>query len=200
MPCPSCPLCSGAPKTRHFTSYKQATDHELLTRSSRQLDAPGNSGVHFQYSEIVQAPALAGGGGEIYRKGGVNSLAGAPLTPTASRASVLARARTPEKISFVETSIEAINPLPKHRLITRPLLFSLRYRRLSLKSPFSVCARPVRARKEDVRCDRSSHCSATRPPGSAAVLRRSSRSLPPACPRPARRFPRCEQSHATSPN
>src|ERR1700738_1923303 len=31
MPCPSCPLCSGAPKTRHFTSYKQATDHALLT-------------------------------------------------------------------------------------------------------------------------------------------------------------------------
>src|SRR5437588_8465405 len=33
MPCPSCPLCSGVPKTRHFTSYKQATDHELRTRS-----------------------------------------------------------------------------------------------------------------------------------------------------------------------
>src|SRR5882757_8155276 len=31
MPCPSCPLCSRAPKTRHFTSYKQATDHELRT-------------------------------------------------------------------------------------------------------------------------------------------------------------------------
>jgi alkylhydroperoxidase family enzyme len=31
MPCPSCPLCSGVPKTRHFTSYKQATDHARLT-------------------------------------------------------------------------------------------------------------------------------------------------------------------------
>ena len=28
---PIVPLCSGAPKTRHFTSYKQATDHALLT-------------------------------------------------------------------------------------------------------------------------------------------------------------------------
>jgi len=33
MPCPSCPLCSGAPKTRHFTSYKHTTDHALLTPS-----------------------------------------------------------------------------------------------------------------------------------------------------------------------
>src|SRR5437762_14289284 len=31
MPCPSCPLCTRAPKTRHFTSYKQATHHELRT-------------------------------------------------------------------------------------------------------------------------------------------------------------------------
>src|SRR5260370_7077616 len=31
MPCPSCPLCSRAPKTRHFTSYKHTTDHALLT-------------------------------------------------------------------------------------------------------------------------------------------------------------------------
>src|SRR5260221_6063782 len=35
MPCPSCPLCSRAPKTRHFTSYKQATHHELRTNISR---------------------------------------------------------------------------------------------------------------------------------------------------------------------
>ncbi|MGQ0685873.1 helix-turn-helix domain-containing protein, partial [Bradyrhizobium sp.] len=34
MPCPSCPLCSGAPKTRHFTSYKQATDHALPTKNT----------------------------------------------------------------------------------------------------------------------------------------------------------------------
>ena len=31
MPCPSCPLCSGHSETRHFTSYKHATDHQLLT-------------------------------------------------------------------------------------------------------------------------------------------------------------------------
>src|SRR5713101_10030375 len=37
MPCPSCPLWSRAPKTRHFTSYKQATDHELRTAPN----APG---------------------------------------------------------------------------------------------------------------------------------------------------------------
>src|SRR6266700_3662252 len=37
MPCPSCPLCSRAPKTRHFTSYKQATDHALLTFGATDL-------------------------------------------------------------------------------------------------------------------------------------------------------------------
>src|SRR5712691_10931049 len=37
MPCPSCPLWSRAPKTRHFTSYKQATDHELRTIEARRL-------------------------------------------------------------------------------------------------------------------------------------------------------------------
>src|SRR5882672_6816469 len=42
MPCPSCPLCSRAPKTRHFTSYKQATDHELLTARNDDVDAPRN--------------------------------------------------------------------------------------------------------------------------------------------------------------
>src|SRR5216683_5922716 len=34
---PVIPLCSGAPKTRHFTSYKQATVHALLTAKSWSL-------------------------------------------------------------------------------------------------------------------------------------------------------------------
>src|SRR2546427_582402 len=37
MPCPSCPLCSGALKTRHFTSYKHTTDHALLTQGRLPL-------------------------------------------------------------------------------------------------------------------------------------------------------------------
>src|SRR5712672_1775688 len=47
MPCPSCPLCSRAPKTQHFTSYKQATDHELRTKSARFL-APRLNPPHAQ--------------------------------------------------------------------------------------------------------------------------------------------------------
>ena len=50
MPCPSCPLWSGQPETRHFTSYKQATDHALRTgrkrpycRSSRRMAALGKA-------------------------------------------------------------------------------------------------------------------------------------------------------------
>jgi hypothetical protein len=44
MPCPSCPLCSGTPKTRHFTSYKQATDDALLTGWISNLAALGTLG------------------------------------------------------------------------------------------------------------------------------------------------------------
>src|SRR6266851_3891291 len=46
MPCPSCPLCSRAPKTRHFTSYKQATDHELRTGANPPVD---RSTVYFAF-------------------------------------------------------------------------------------------------------------------------------------------------------
>ena len=117
------------------------------------------------------------------RKGGGNPSVSASLTGEAESV------KTAEKISLVAASIRATKLLPNDRRAVPPLLFSLRYRRLSPKSPFSLCARPFRARKEEVSCDRSSHCSATRPPGSAAALRRSSRSLPPACRRPARSFP-----------
>ncbi|MGY3191077.1 hypothetical protein ACVIWU_000443 [Bradyrhizobium sp. USDA 4509] len=66
MPCPSCPPCSGAPKTRHFTSYKQATDHELSVRHDN-LTRRANR----RHSSIIQKsrrrpslrgyrPALAG--------------------------------------------------------------------------------------------------------------------------------------------
>jgi nitrate/nitrite transporter NarK len=50
MPCPSCPLCSGAPKTRHFTSYKHTTDHALLTGAAAGIAAVnsiGNLGGYF---------------------------------------------------------------------------------------------------------------------------------------------------------
>src|SRR5438552_8726706 len=50
MPCPSCPLCSRAPKTRHFTSDKQATDHELRTkpicRVDRMVEPPHHRGPY----------------------------------------------------------------------------------------------------------------------------------------------------------
>ena len=144
-----------------------------------QLDASGNSGVHFQYSEIVRAPGLAG---RYYRKGRGNPSAGASLAQMASRASVVARAKTPEKISFVVASIEAINPLPNDRLTTRPLLFSLRYRRLSPKSPFSLRARPFRARKEDV------HAT-----GPVIAPQRARENRPPSC---ADRRDRCRQPAA----
>src|ERR1700752_3904362 len=54
MPCPSCPLCSGAPKTRHFTSYKQATDHALLTLESQRtgLDRPHDA-IWVRWSAVV---------------------------------------------------------------------------------------------------------------------------------------------------
>jgi len=147
-----------------------------LSRSVRHLDASGNSAVHFQYSEIVEWAAL-------------RPSTGAFRTRRASRAQAPLHPKAAEKISFANASIGAINPLPKPRPAARSLLFPLRYRRLSRKSPSSRRARPIRARKEDVSCDRSSHCSATRPHGSAAVLRRSSRLPPPACRRPAPSFP-----------
>src|SRR5437762_13903163 len=53
MPCPSCPLCSRAPKTRHFTSYKQPTDHALLTAAPPFPCAPATGAEH-------SAPAVTG--------------------------------------------------------------------------------------------------------------------------------------------
>jgi hypothetical protein len=35
---PIVPPLFRAPKTRHFTSYKQATDHELLTRHDPRIE------------------------------------------------------------------------------------------------------------------------------------------------------------------
>src|SRR5258708_14651432 len=53
MPCPSCPLCSRAPKTRHFTSYKQATDHELLTVGGGELAGHDMVGQYLGQRRLV---------------------------------------------------------------------------------------------------------------------------------------------------
>src|SRR5712671_1874304 len=54
MPCPSCPLCSGVPKTRHFTSYKQATDHELRTTVGRSVASAFERMYHLERACTMQ--------------------------------------------------------------------------------------------------------------------------------------------------
>src|SRR5258707_261051 len=84
MPCPSCPLCSGVPKTRHFTSYKQATDHALLTSTDRRLG--GRFGAGYARQGFSTPPGGSDGGRAIWGTLNADAVAGMRRPPRAGSA------------------------------------------------------------------------------------------------------------------
>src|SRR5882757_2201771 len=127
MPCPSCPLCSRAPKTRHFTSYKQATDHEL--RTSHFTYACGRIG-----EELCSPPACVRKSGD-----GLAMSVAEYASYDAVGLAELVRKREVSPTELVEAAIERIE---KHRM--RQPFPKLRLR-LILKASCSSF-RPARAR------------------------------------------------------